>query len=185
LPELGIGGCPAQQARVLAEVAETDVAPAAKEKTQLARGVVMIDTKLAARFSLADRANAVLRSRQEVVVRLGQAVSTPQPSFGVGHGPLLGQGRKQELLLGLLLLIALAVGRLHLLPMLRIVGIALPPGRQRLLAGDLIVLAVGCERFFPVRRILGIALAPHVVVVSHGRLLFLSRGGRKRNPGPC
>jgi hypothetical protein len=152
-------------------VAKTGVALRAKQKTQPARGVTMVDAKLAGRPSLADRAATVLGGCQEVIVGLGQAIDTPQPSFGVGHGPLLGQGRKQELLLGLLLLIALAVGRLHLLPMLRIVGIALPPGRQRLLAGGLIVLAVGCEPVFPVNRILGIALAPHVVVVNHGRLL--------------
>jgi len=107
LPELGIGQGPPQHPRILVELAEPGVALAAEQKAQPARGMAMIDTELGGRPSLADRAEAVLRGRHEVVVGLGQAVIAPELRFRVGHRRLLGQWRaEQQLLLGLYALMA-------------------------------------------------------------------------------
>jgi hypothetical protein len=88
-------------------MAEPDVALVAEQKAQPARGVAMIDAELGGRPSLADRTEAVLRGRQEVVVGLGQAVVAPELAFRIGHRLLLRQRRaEQPLVLGLLALIA-------------------------------------------------------------------------------
>jgi hypothetical protein len=90
LPELGIGEGPPQHPRVLVELAEPDVALAAEKETKPARGMAMIDMQPGGRPSLADRTEAALRGRHEVVVGLGQAVVAPEIAFGLGRELPLG-----------------------------------------------------------------------------------------------
>jgi hypothetical protein len=155
LPELGIGGGPPQQPRILVELAEAGIALAAEQKAQPVRGMVMIDAELGGRPSLADRATAVLRGRQQVVVGLGQAVVAPELVLGVR---------------GLVVLVVTVAARPLSLPILRILGITLPFGGERPFP-ELVVLgislAVGRERLLPVFRILGITLALQVFVLCH------------------
>jgi hypothetical protein len=74
----------AQKARIVAEVAEPDIASGAKQTTHLARGVAMIDAKLLT-DPLADRTSAVLPSEQPIVVVRCEPVDL--------HAPLLRSTR--------------------------------------------------------------------------------------------
>jgi hypothetical protein len=171
LPELGIGQRPAQQHRIVLEIAQAGVAVVAEQEAQPAHAMTVIDAELGERPSLADRAQAVLHGHHPLIVRQGQAVLAPEIAFDIRHCSLLRSRREaQERLLGLLALIAQAGACFHVLAILRILGIALAFAREHPLPERIVLgvlLALVRQHPLPVRGVLGIAISPLVIVVRH------------------
>src|SRR5260221_541697 len=83
------GRGPAQQIRIVLEIAQAGVALVAEQEAQHARVMTVIDAELGVRPPLADRAETVLRSHHPIIVRLGQAVLAPETQLGCRPRPLL------------------------------------------------------------------------------------------------